>query len=132
MLALVEGSNIITTALENSWCNTPVGRVTATPGWSNGGYQLVTVLAADPVPADKVATSSSVQMVGGQPKEVHVLADKTAFDADALNAALAAPGSVVRALGLVMFDAVNALRVKTGDPAYTMQQFLDALKAKIC
>lgn len=53
------------------------------------------------------------------------------LDQAKLNAALIEPGSVVRALGLVMFDAVNALRVKTGDPAYTMQQFLDALKAKM-
>lgn len=53
------------------------------------------------------------------------------IDQAKLNAALVEPGSVVRALGLVTFDAVNALRIKTGDPAYTMQQFLDALKAKM-
>lgn len=57
--------------------------------------------------------------------------DYTAIDQATLNAALVAPGSVVRALGLVMFTAVNALRVKTGDPAYTMQQFLSALEAEM-
>lgn len=53
------------------------------------------------------------------------------IDQAALNVALVEPGSVVRALGLVMFAEINKLRVKTGDPAYTMLQFTAALKAKM-
>jgi hypothetical protein len=55
----------------------------------------------------------------------------TTVDQNALNTALAEPGSVVRALGLVMFAEINKLRVKNGDPAYTMQQFLNALQAQM-
>lgn len=57
--------------------------------------------------------------------------DHAAIDQSALNAALAEPGSVVRALGLVMFGEINKLRVKNGDPAYTMPQFVAALKAQM-
>lgn len=53
------------------------------------------------------------------------------IDTATLNAALAQPGSVVRALALVMFAEINKLRVKNGDPAYTMPQFLTALKAQM-
>lgn len=53
------------------------------------------------------------------------------LDQDALNQALAAPGSVVRALGLVMFAEINKLRVKSGDPAYTLAQFKTALLAQM-
>lgn len=53
------------------------------------------------------------------------------MDTAALNAALTAPGSVMRALGLVVFMEINKLRVKNGDPAYTMAQFIAALKAQI-
>ena len=53
------------------------------------------------------------------------------IDQAALNAALVEPGSVVRALGLVMFAEINKLRIKTGDAAYTMPQFVAALKAKM-
>jgi hypothetical protein len=55
----------------------------------------------------------------------------SAIDTATLNAALVEPGSVVRALGLVMFAEVNKLRVKTGDPVYTMAQFTTALKAQM-
>lgn len=53
------------------------------------------------------------------------------LDQDALNAALISEGSVVRALGLVMFDEINKLRVKNGDQAYTLMQFKNALVAKM-
>ena len=59
------------------------------------------------------------------------VADLSAVDTAALNAALVEPGSVVRALGLVMFTEINKLRVKNGDPAYTMAQFTAALKAQM-
>lgn len=57
--------------------------------------------------------------------------DLSAIDTAALNEALTSPGSVVRALGLVMFAEINKLRVKNGDAAYTMQQFIAALKAQM-
>lgn len=52
-------------------------------------------------------------------------------DQAALNAALTAQGSIVRALGLVMFAEINKLRVKNGDPAYTLAQFVAALQAQM-
>lgn len=57
--------------------------------------------------------------------------DLAAIDQAALNAALTAPGSVTRALALVMFAEVNKLRVKNGDAAYTMAQFTASLKAQM-
>ena len=53
------------------------------------------------------------------------------LDQDTLNNALTAEGSVVRALALVVLDQINALRIKTGDKAYTMPQFMAALRAKM-
>ena len=63
------------------------------------------------------------------------------IDSKNLNAALVEPGSVVRALGLVLFDtinrqnlvtldAVNELRVKAALQPYTVAQFKAALAAK--
>lgn len=57
--------------------------------------------------------------------------DTSSLDTAALNYALTQNGSVVRALGLVMFDEINKLRVKNGDPVYTMTQFTNALKANM-
>ncbi len=57
--------------------------------------------------------------------------DTNLLDQETLNQALIAPGSYTRALGLVMFDEVNKLRVKGGDAAYTLNQFKAALKAKM-
>lgn len=57
--------------------------------------------------------------------------DLSAIDTATLNAALTEPGSIVRALGLVMFTEINKLRVKAGLGAYTMDQFTSALKANI-
>lgn len=54
--------------------------------------------------------------------------DLNAVDLANLNKALVEPGSVVRALGLVMFAEINKLRVKNGDAAYTMNQFITALQ----
>lgn len=61
----------------------------------------------------------------------YVAPDPVAMDTAALNAALIEPGSIVRALGLVMFAEINKLRVKNGDPAYTMNQFKAALQAQM-
>lgn len=60
-----------------------------------------------------------------------VAADAAATDQDTLNASLIEDGSIVRALGLVMLAEVNKLRVKTGDPAYTLNQFKAALRAQM-
>ncbi len=57
--------------------------------------------------------------------------DLPALDLATLNATLVEPGSVVRALGLVMFDEINKLRVKNGDAAYTLTQFKNALTNKM-
>jgi hypothetical protein len=57
--------------------------------------------------------------------------DQSAADLATLNAVLAEPGSVVRALGLVMFAEINKLRVAGGAAAYTMPQFVAALKAQM-
>lgn len=57
--------------------------------------------------------------------------DYSTIDSNALNAVLVEPGSVVRALGLVMFAEINKLRVLAGQPQYTMPQFIAALKANI-
>jgi hypothetical protein len=59
------------------------------------------------------------------------IVDTSALDTANLNAALTQDGSVVRALGLVMFDEINKLRIKNGDAAYTLAQFQAALKAKM-
>lgn len=53
------------------------------------------------------------------------------LDQDVLDAALIAPGSATRAIGLVMFAEINKLRVKNGDPAYTLAQFKAALLAQM-
>ena len=57
--------------------------------------------------------------------------DYDAMDMAQLNAELINPGSVVRALALVIFAEINKLRVKGGDPAYTLAQFKAALKAQM-
>lgn len=60
-----------------------------------------------------------------------VVIDLDQLDISTINAALTQDGSIVRALGLVMFDEINKLRVKTGDPAYTMAQFRAVLKVRM-
>jgi len=57
--------------------------------------------------------------------------DPTVIDQETLNAALAEPGSVVRALAFLTFQEINALRVRAGLTTYTMTQFTTALKAKM-
>lgn len=93
-------------------------------------------------PADQEPTAQRVQIgtvwvdyIGATPTQADVdavLSPSTdSIDTASLNAALTASGSVVRALGLVMFAEINKLRIKNGDPAYTMAQFLAALKAQM-
>lgn len=57
--------------------------------------------------------------------------DYASIDQNALNAALAAEGSVFRAMALLTLQEINALRVRAGLAAYTMTQFTTALKAKM-
>lgn len=61
--------------------------------------------------------------------------DFSALDTAALNAMLVEPGSVVRAIATVMFQEINRLRVRPANSpalqAYTMAQFIAALKANI-
>lgn len=57
--------------------------------------------------------------------------DKDARNLAALNALFIEPGSIGRALGMVMFKEINKLRVLNGDPAYTMTQFKAALQAEM-
>lgn len=55
------------------------------------------------------------------------------LDAAVLNAVLAAEGSVVRALALVLLQELNTVRTRltTPLPAYTQAQLVSALKAKM-
>lgn len=55
----------------------------------------------------------------------------SALDVAELNAMLTSEGSVLRAALMVIFIEVNKLRVKTGDPAYTLAQFKNALTAQM-
>lgn len=57
--------------------------------------------------------------------------DYPVIDQETLNAALAEPGSVLRALALLTFQEINTLRTRGGLTAYTMAQFTTALKAKM-
>lgn len=57
--------------------------------------------------------------------------DLSALDQEVLNHTLSQDGSIVRALGLLVFEEINKLRVKGGDAAYTMNQFKAALKSKM-
>lgn len=82
MLALIKDNpdlnrvDILGQFAEGGWVDLPDGgRVSpAVAGWSLRGYQLKTIVPADPVPAGQVVASSSLQMVDGSPKVVNVLA----------------------------------------------------------
>ena len=50
---------------------------------------------------------------------------------DLLTIELAKPGSVIRAVAILMFKEVNKLRAKNGDAPYTMAQFTAALAAEL-
>ncbi len=67
------------------------------------------------------------------PPYVAPVLDLSQVDQDTLNAALAAEGSVVRALALVMLQEINTIRTKLPTPlsTYTQAQLVAALKAKM-
>jgi hypothetical protein len=78
-----------------------------------------------------------VDAVGAEPTQADIDAilspDPALIDQATLNAALAAEGSVVRALALVLLQEINTIRTKlpTPLPAYTQNQLVAALKAKM-
>lgn len=84
-----------------------------------------------------MATRTEYDMATGETIQVeytpdpYVPEDTSALDSMVLNNVLVQPGSVVRALGLVMFQEINKLRVKAGLAQYTMDQFIAALKANM-
>lgn len=97
---------------------------------------LFKVSGPDPIPAGKVSTQVRIQRVNGVVKYVHTLQDAPVVDWDAqdqaeLNSALAAEGSVFRALALLVLQEINVLRKKAALPEYTQSQLVTALKAKM-
>lgn len=78
MLALIDSNNnIVTTISAGGWVDLPDGsRLSpAYDGWQNDHYRLSGVEDADPVPEGKRIVTSSVELVGGVPKWVHILVD---------------------------------------------------------
>lgn len=77
MLALIQDDTIIYQVAPGRWFDLPDGSrcSPAEDGWSKDGYSLAAILPADEVPEGKRVASTSVHMVEGQPKYVHVLED---------------------------------------------------------
>lgn len=77
MLALIHDDAIVSTVHPGGWFDLPDGSRSspAQDGWSNGEYHLAEIQPADPVPEGKRVVSTSVEMVEGRPKYVHVLED---------------------------------------------------------
>lgn len=77
MLALIHANTIISTIYSGGWFDLPDGsRVSpAQDGWTNGTYRLAAIQPADPVPEVKRVASTSVELIAGEPKYVHVLED---------------------------------------------------------
>lgn len=77
MLALILDSTIVSTVYPGGWFDLPDGSRAspAQDGWTNGDYRLAAIQQADPVPEGKQVASTSVALVDGQPRYVHVLED---------------------------------------------------------
>lgn len=77
MLALIHDDSIISTVYPGGWFDLPDGSKAspAQDGWTNGDCRLAAIQPADEVPEGKRIVSTSVQMVEGVPKYVHVLED---------------------------------------------------------
>jgi hypothetical protein len=77
MLALINNQDgILSVVSEGVWLDLPNGdRLSATDGWSNGTYRLAEIQQAEPVPDGKQVASTSVDLVAGEPRYVHVLED---------------------------------------------------------
>jgi hypothetical protein len=64
--------------------------------------------------------------------DAYVATTPAQLDQDQLNSALAAEGSVVRGLALVVLDIANGvIPIKTGAPLYTTNQLKNLIKAKM-
>lgn len=112
-------------------------------GWESNGYALKTIAAADtsPLPRGKVEVSQNVELVNDIPTYIRVVGDAPpppdwdALDTEALNNALVEPGSVVRALALLMLDELNAHAEKitailnAADTATSLDTFKTAMLA---
>lgn len=77
-----------------------------------------------------------VYATGGEPTQAEMDAvlnpSLSSVDQQALNDALAAEGSVVRGLALVVLDIANGvIPIKTGAPLYTTTQLKSLIKAKM-
>ncbi len=106
------------------------------PGHLEAGLWVATDITGQPQELIAYATTVWTQPVVDLFKAQLLAAytppiDPASMDTTNLNDALTQPGSVVRALGLVTFQEINNLRVLAGQTAYTMPQFVAALKANI-
>jgi len=131
--------------------------------WQSTGGELENLLSSYPNGTINIPLKPSGDHIWQDGSWVYVEpppVDLGAEDQARLNAALTAEGSVVRALGLVLFEAINAqnlvtldavnelrdfaglplysvndfrqaLAAKAGQDFYTMQEFLDALQAQM-
>lgn len=82
MLALIHDDSIISIARPGGWFELPDGsRVSpAQDGWTDGTYRLSTIQPADATPEGKQVVSTSVELVDGHPRYVHVLEDVPPVD----------------------------------------------------
>ena len=165
MLALIKDGAVLYSVNEGGRFQLPNGDVVspAYGGWVSGGHSLKAIAPADttPLPVGKVEISQNVELVNDTPTYVRVAGDAPpppdwdALDTEALNNALVEPGSVVRALALLMLDEINAHAAKitaildaadtatslatfktsmaaiTDQPQRTRDQLVAALKARI-
>lgn len=82
MLALIHEDAIVSTVYPGDWFDLPDGSRAspAQDGWSSDDYRLAAILPADAVPEGKQVASTSIEMVDGQPRYVHVLEDLPPVD----------------------------------------------------
>lgn len=93
----------------------------------NAGKIVGLFAAQQPGLADEFLAANNAEVLAF----LNPVVDLNTLDQATINAALTADGSIVKALGLVIFDEINKLRVLNGDPAYTLAQFQAALKLKM-
>lgn len=144
-LALIKDDKFLYLVGEGGSFKLPNGDVVspAYDGWESNGYALKTIAAADtsPLPSGKVEVSQNVELVNDIPTYIRVVGDAPpppdwdALDTEALNNALVEPGSVVRALALLMLDEINAHAEKitailnAADTATSLDTFKTAMLA---
>lgn len=77
MLALIHDNTIISQVAPGGWFDLPNGdrASPAQDNWDNGDYRLAEIQPADAVPEGKQVVSSSVKLVAGEPRYIHVLED---------------------------------------------------------